>query len=37
MDTLGAGLQELIGGTMSPAEFNDFIAAPYNEYKSSLQ
>jgi raffinose/stachyose/melibiose transport system substrate-binding protein len=37
MDTLGSGLQELIGGTMSPAEFNDYIAGPYNEYKSSLE
>lgn len=33
MDVLGAGLQELIGGTMSPDEFLDSIAAPYNDYK----
>jgi raffinose/stachyose/melibiose transport system substrate-binding protein len=37
MDTLGSGLQELIGGTMTPAEFNDYIAGPYDEYKLSLQ
>ena len=37
MDTLGSGLQELIGGTMSPAEFNDYIAGPYDEYKASLE
>jgi raffinose/stachyose/melibiose transport system substrate-binding protein len=36
MDTLGAGLQELIGGTMTPQEFNDYIAGPYNEYKATL-
>ena len=33
MDALGAGLQELIGGTMTPDEFLDSIAAPYNDYK----
>jgi raffinose/stachyose/melibiose transport system substrate-binding protein len=37
MDTLGGGLQELIGGTKSPKEFLDAIAGPYNEYKSSLK
>lgn len=37
MDVLGAGLQELVAGTMTPQEFNDSIAAPYNEYKTSLQ
>ena len=36
MDTLGSGLQELIGGTMSPSDFLDYIAAPWNDYKSSL-
>lgn len=35
-DVMGAGLQELMGGTMSPAEFNDYIGAFYNEYKASL-
>ncbi|HXV97114.1 MAG TPA: extracellular solute-binding protein, partial [Anaerolineae bacterium] len=37
MDTLGGGLQQLISGTMTPAEFNESIAGPYNEYKASLQ
>lgn len=37
MDALGAGLQELIAGTMSPQDYNDSIAAPYAEYKASLQ
>jgi raffinose/stachyose/melibiose transport system substrate-binding protein len=36
MDTLGGGLQELVGGTKSPSEFLDFIASPWQEYKSSL-
>lgn len=36
MDTLGSGLQELVGGTMSPSDFLDFIAAPWQDYKSSL-
>ncbi|MCB9078310.1 MAG: extracellular solute-binding protein [Anaerolineaceae bacterium] len=35
MDTLGGGLQQLIGGAMTPAEFLDSIAAPYNDYKTS--
>lgn len=37
MDTLSAGLQELIGGTMTPQQFNDSIAGPYNEYKATLK
>jgi raffinose/stachyose/melibiose transport system substrate-binding protein len=37
MDTLGGGLQELIGGTKTVPEFLDFIAAPWKEYKSTLQ
>lgn len=36
MDTLGSGVQELIGGTMSPTDFLDYIAGPWMEYKSSL-
>jgi raffinose/stachyose/melibiose transport system substrate-binding protein len=36
MDTLGGGLQELIGGTKTVPEFLDFIAAPWKEYKSTL-
>lgn len=35
-NVMGAGLQELMGGTMSPAEFNDHIGAFYNENKPSL-
>jgi raffinose/stachyose/melibiose transport system substrate-binding protein len=37
MDVLGGGLQELIGGTTEPSSFLDTIAAPWNDYKSSLQ
>jgi hypothetical protein len=37
MDVLGGGLQELISGTSEPASFLDTIAAPWNDYKSSLQ
>jgi len=37
MDTLGSGLQELLSGTKTPAEFNESIAGPYNDYKASLQ
>jgi len=37
MDALGAGLQELIGGSMSPDEFLESIAVPYEDYKSSLE
>jgi raffinose/stachyose/melibiose transport system substrate-binding protein len=36
MDTLGGGLQELIGGTKTVPEFLDFIAGPWKEYKSTL-
>ncbi|HLO32590.1 MAG TPA: extracellular solute-binding protein [Anaerolineales bacterium] len=36
MDTLGGGLQELISGTKTVPEFLDFIAGPWQEYKSSL-
>jgi raffinose/stachyose/melibiose transport system substrate-binding protein len=36
MDALGGSLQELISGTTSSADFLDAIAAPYNDYKSSL-
>jgi raffinose/stachyose/melibiose transport system substrate-binding protein len=36
MDVLGGGLQELIGG-LDPSSFLDNIAAPWNDYKSSLQ
>jgi raffinose/stachyose/melibiose transport system substrate-binding protein len=36
MDVLGGGLQELIGGA-DPSSFLDTIAAPWNDYKSSLQ
>ena len=34
---LGAGLQELIAGTMTPAEYNDYIAGPYNDFKATLE
>jgi len=38
MDTLGGGLQELIGGTKTVPEFLDYIAGPWKEYyKASLQ
>lgn len=37
MDTLGSGLQELLSGTKTPAEFDESIAGPYNDYKASLQ
>lgn len=37
MDTLGAALQKLVAGEITPAEFNDEIAAPYNEYKATLE
>jgi hypothetical protein len=30
-------LQEIIAGTMTPAEFNATLAAPYEDYKSTLQ
>jgi len=37
MDTLGSNLQKLIGGTVTPEEFNNAISIPYNEYKESLK
>lgn len=37
MDVLGAGLQELFAGTMTPQEYNDSLAGPYNEYKATLE
>ena len=37
MDVLAAGLQEIIAGSMTPAEFNATLAAPYEDYKSTLQ
>lgn len=36
MDVLGAGLQELIGGSMSPSDFLDSLDEAYNDYKSSM-
>ena len=36
IDTLGSGLQQLVGGKMSAAQFNDYIAGPYKEYKKSI-
>jgi raffinose/stachyose/melibiose transport system substrate-binding protein len=36
MDTLGGGLQELIGGTMTVSEFLDYIASPWKDYKATL-
>jgi len=36
MDALGGGLQELIGGTMTPDEFLDSIAEFYNDAKSQM-
>jgi raffinose/stachyose/melibiose transport system substrate-binding protein len=36
-DVLVAEVQELIGGTKTPSEVLDSLAAPYNEYKSSLK
>ncbi len=35
-DVLVSGVQELIAGTMSPEETLDFLAAPYFEYRDSL-
>jgi len=37
MDILGGGLQSLISSAMNPSDFLDSIAAPYNDYKASLQ
>jgi raffinose/stachyose/melibiose transport system substrate-binding protein len=36
MDTLGSGLQDLITGAQDPSSFLDYIAGPWNDYKSSL-
>lgn len=36
MDVLGGGLQELISATKPPADFLDEIAAPWEDYRSSL-
>lgn len=36
-DVLVSGVQELIAGTMTPAEMLDFIAAPYMEQVESLK
>jgi raffinose/stachyose/melibiose transport system substrate-binding protein len=36
MDTLGSGLQELIGGTMTVEQFLDYIAEPHEEYRFML-
>lgn len=37
LDIMGGCLQDLIAGAKSPAEFNDCIAGPYNDYKASLE
>jgi raffinose/stachyose/melibiose transport system substrate-binding protein len=37
MDELGAALQELIGGGISPDEMLDWIAEPYEDYRSGLE
>ena len=36
MDVLGGGLQELIAGSVTPDEFLDQIAGPWQEYKATL-
>ena len=36
MDVLGAGLQELLNGSMSPSSFLDSLSDEYNDYKSSM-
>jgi len=36
MDVLGGGLQELIAGSVTPDEFLDQIAGPWQEYKDTL-
>jgi raffinose/stachyose/melibiose transport system substrate-binding protein len=36
MDTLGGGLQELIGGTTTVSKFLDNIAGPWQDYKATL-
>jgi raffinose/stachyose/melibiose transport system substrate-binding protein len=35
-DVLVSGIQELIAGTMTPAEALDFLSGPYFEYRDSL-
>ena len=35
-DVLVAGVQDLISGTQTPTQFLDTIAAPYNDYRTSL-
>jgi raffinose/stachyose/melibiose transport system substrate-binding protein len=37
MDELGAALQELIGGAISPEEMLDWIAEPYEDYRAGLE
>jgi raffinose/stachyose/melibiose transport system substrate-binding protein len=37
MDVLGSGLQELIGETMEPSDFLDYIGDAYQGYKASVQ
>lgn len=37
METIGSALQQLVAGEITPAEMNELFAAPYNEYKSTLQ
>jgi raffinose/stachyose/melibiose transport system substrate-binding protein len=37
MDVLGGSLQELISGSITPDEFLDQIAGPWQEYKDSLE
>jgi raffinose/stachyose/melibiose transport system substrate-binding protein len=36
MDTLGGGLQELVGGTKTVPQFLDGIAGPWKDYKATL-
>lgn len=37
LEVLGAGLQQLISGSLTAEGFNEFIAGPYKEYKETLQ
>lgn len=37
IDILGAALQKLVAGDLTPDQFNDEIAGPYKEFKDSLQ
>lgn len=37
MDVLGGSLQELIAGSITPQQFLDQIAGPWQEYKDSLE